>query len=56
MRECEGHLSQAEFDQIIIEFYGETPSFSSNIDSESSSSSFLDTLMEIIGSLLTKRL
>lgn len=46
MRECEGHLSRAEFDQIIREVYGEIPSPSSNLDSESSSLGFLDTLME----------
>lgn len=33
MRECEGHLSWAEFDQIIREVYGGIPSPSSKIDS-----------------------
>lgn len=46
MRECEGHLSRAEFDQIIRKVYDEIPSSSSKIDSESSSSGFLNILME----------
>lgn len=51
---CESHLSRAKFNQIIRKFYGETPSSSSNTDSESLSSGFLDTLMETTWSLIDK--
>lgn len=54
MRESEGHLSRAKFDQIIREVYGETPSSNSNTDSGSSSSDFLDTLLETTKSLIEK--
>lgn len=56
MRECESHLSRVEFDQIIREVYGEVPSPSSKADSESSSSGFVDTLMETTRSLIDKEL
>lgn len=46
IKECEGHLSRVEFDQIIREVYGEILSPCSNTNLESSSSGFVDTLME----------
>lgn len=55
MRECGGHLNRAEFDQIIREIYYEIPSPSSEIDSQSSQSGFVDTLMESTGSFTNKK-
>lgn len=54
MRECGGHLSREKSDQIIRQVYNEIPSAGSNTDSESSSSGFLDTLMETTRSLIDK--
>lgn len=47
MKECEGHLRQAKFDQIIKEVYGDISSPYSEIDSEFSSSGSLGILMEM---------
>lgn len=47
MKECERHLRQVEFDQIIKEVYGDIFSRCSETDLKSSSSSFVDIVMEM---------
>lgn len=54
MKECEGHLKQAEFDQIIREVYGYISSPHSKTESESSSSGSMDIFMEMARSLIEK--
>lgn len=54
MKECEGHMKQEEIDQIIKEVYGEISSHHCKTDSESSSLGFVDTSIEMTGSLIGK--
>lgn len=56
MKECEVHLGKVEFDQIIKEFYGDIFSLCSETDSESSSSGFMDIVMEMIGSFIDQEI
>lgn len=54
MKESEGHLGQVEFDQIIKEVYDDIFHLVGEIDSESSSSGFMDIMTEMNESFIDK--
>lgn len=54
MKQCEGHLKQAEFDLIIKKIYGDISPPHSKTDSESSSLCYVDIFMEMVGSFIDK--
>lgn len=52
MKECEGHLGQVEFNQIIMEVYGDVLSPLSDTNFEFLSSGSMEALMEMSGSYI----
>lgn len=55
MKECEGHLGRVEFDQIIREVYSDIFSPYSDTDLGSSSSGFVEIVMEMTESYVDQK-